>query len=409
MPASDSQLAAPTPRAWILHGAVQTQCVWGLSATERLQRSLRRAGAHPIDVLDPVSPAPSLSGGRCVVFRGDHFYDERLVEGLVHGEERLLVEPESGEALAALVESARLEDALRALRPGESSGPRLRLKDVKVVGPLDIAPAYNPVLRKFDPPLLCRVGSEPLREVEDRIFASSFKGLTDFVTKWIWPRPARAVTRWLARRGVRPNTVTWLSYVLALLVIGLFGKGLFGLGLLAAWLMTFLDTVDGKLARVTLTSSRLGHVLDKALDLVHPPFWWIAWAYGLAPNLAGYEVATGIVVGGYLFGRLLEGLFMLAFGMEIFLWRPFDGFFRTIIARRNPNLVLLSLGVLFGRPELGYLAVAAWTLACNAIHIERLVHAFVQRSRGIAIRPWYEEREAAAVGAAASPERMARG
>ncbi len=47
------------------------------------------------------------------------------------------------------------------------------------------------------------------------------------------------------------------------------------------WLMTFLDTVDGKLARVTVTSSRLGDVLDHGLDIIHPPLWYIAWGVGL--------------------------------------------------------------------------------------------------------------------------------
>src|SRR3546814_5608995 len=52
-------------------------------------------------------------------------------------------------------------------------------------------------------------------------------------------------------------------------------------GLLAAWGMTFLDTVDGKLARITLKSSKLGNVFDHGIDLVHPPFWYWAWAAGL--------------------------------------------------------------------------------------------------------------------------------
>ena len=58
-------------------------------------------------------------------------------------------------------------------------------------------------------------------------------------------------------------------------------RGAFLSGLVCAWAMTFLDTVDGKLARVTLTSSRIGDVMDHGLDLVHPPFWWWAWGIGL--------------------------------------------------------------------------------------------------------------------------------
>jgi len=45
--------------------------------------------------------------------------------------------------------------------------------------------------------------------------------------------------------------------------------------------MTFLDTVDGKLARVTVNSSPFGHIYDHAIDLISPPFWYLAWGLGL--------------------------------------------------------------------------------------------------------------------------------
>ena len=60
------------------------------------------------------------------------------------------------------------------------------------------------------------------------------------------------------------------------------------------WLMTFLDTVDGKLARVTVTSSRIGDVLDHGLDIIHPPLWYIAWGVGLPAGLAMRSRLAGI-------------------------------------------------------------------------------------------------------------------
>ena len=45
--------------------------------------------------------------------------------------------------------------------------------------------------------------------------------------------------------------------------------------------MTFLDTVDGKLARVTVNSSYFGHLFDHAIDLISPPFWYLIWGLGL--------------------------------------------------------------------------------------------------------------------------------
>jgi phosphatidylglycerophosphate synthase len=211
--------------------------------------------------------------------------------------------------------------------------------------------------------------------------------VTDLITKWVWPRPAAVATRRLAAWHVHPNAVTIASWLLAALAFWLFARGDFVAGLFAAWLMTFLDTVDGKLARVTLTSSPFGNVLDHSLDLIHPPFWYLAWAHSLPASL---EWATAVVVGGYFAGRLLEGIFLLAFKMESHCWRPIDSLFRTITARRNPNLIFLSVGALAGRPDLGLVMVALWTIVSFGFHFVRLAQAFRLRRRGGVVEPWDE-------------------
>jgi hypothetical protein len=142
---------------------------------------------------------------------------------------------------------------------------------------------------------------------------------------------------------------------------------------------------------VTLTSSRTGDVLDHGLDLVHPPFWYLAWGLGL-PH--GIEAATVIVVAGYLAGRLLEGVFLATFELETHSWRPIDSLFRTVTARRNPNLILLTVGTLGGRPDLGMVMVALWTAISISFHLVRLLQAFALRRRGGSIAAWEAERAA---------------
>jgi len=125
--------------------------------------------------------------------------------------------------------------------------------------------------------------------------------------------------------------------------------------------------------------------MDHGLDLVHPPFWWWAWGIGLG---AGHELATAIAVGGYLVGRALEGAFLARFGFETHSWRPIDGLFRTITARRNPNLILLSVGALGLRPDLGLVMVALWTIVSLGFHALRLVQAERERASGAMPVPW---------------------
>jgi hypothetical protein len=85
-----------------------------------------------------------------------------------------------------------------------------------------------------------------------------------------------------------------------------------------------------------------------------------------------------------------EGLFLLAFGIEMHCWRPIDGLFRTITARRNPNLLLLSVGTLGCRPDLGLAMVALWTGASLGFHAVRIAQAFAARARGRPVRPGAE-------------------
>jgi phosphatidylglycerophosphate synthase len=265
---------------------------------------------------------------------------------------------------------------------------------IRVETPQTLAVSFQARLLKFDPPFALPVTGQNRRELERRLFAWSYKGVTDLVTKWAWPLPARWAVGQCVRLGIRPNQVTAVSLALVVLAGLLFARGHFGWGLLAGWIMTFLDTVDGKLARVTVTSSRFGHYFDHLIDLVHPPAWYILWGIGLsvfrpAPIWFDTGAVLWYIVAGYIAGRLAEGLFQWRLGrFGIFCWRPADSYFRLVTARRNPNLLLLTLSVLAGRPDLGLLAVAFWTVLTSGILLLRLAAGAVERRQRGALRSW---------------------
>jgi phosphatidylglycerophosphate synthase len=315
-----------------------------------------------------------------LALRADVVLDERLVVGLRASPGTWIAAPALG-PIAAHCPAERAAVVCRALESARSEP----LAGMRRATASELAPAYDARLRKRELPYVLPATPESASRIEERTFDAAYKGATDLITKWVWPRPAAAVTHWCATRGVHPNTVTLGSALLAVAAALLFARGAFAVGLVCAWAMTFLDTVDGKLARVTLTSSRLGAWLDHGLDLIHPPFWWWAWSIGLGP---GHALATAVVIGGYLAGRALEGAFLAGFGFETHCWRPIDGLFRTITARRNPNLILLTMGVLDGRPDLGLVMVASWTVASLAFHGLRLAQAVRRRARGEVIAPW---------------------
>jgi phosphatidylglycerophosphate synthase len=366
---------------------------FALTGEERLRRTLKAAGATIVEA-GPRAPAlaPEV---QVAIFRTDVVYDERLVLGVLAASHVFLLTNDAApRPAAARTDGAHLAQAARWLAGAEAGGAAAGCSPIAT--PDDLVPPYSAKLRSVRPAraLALRQGDEAA--IERVLFAAAYKDVTDFVTRKLWPRPALAVTRALARAGVSPNLVTLVSWVLVALATWAFARGDFGVGLVAAWWMTFLDTVDGKLARVTLRATRVGHVFDHGLDLLHPPIWYLAWGAGLAlarepGGAAGLDAATWIAVAGYVVGRAIEGLFLLAFKFEIHCWRPLDSRFRLVTARRNPNLVLLTAGVVAQRPDLGMAAVAAWTVASIAFHAVRIAMAAAERWSGPALRGWQEE------------------
>jgi len=164
--------------------------------------------------------------------------------------------------------------------------------------------------------------------------------------------------------------------------------------------MTLLDTVDGKLARVSVASSRVGHILDHGIDLLHPPFWYIAWGLGLgSAHVAGFQVELlcWLVGAGYVAGRLIEAAFHQLGHCGMFSWRPFDAWFRLVTARRNPCLIILTLAAAAGRADLAFVGVVGWTLASSAIAFLRLLYAAgVRWHSGQALDSWLKDGERAA-------------
>jgi len=250
-------------------------------------------------------------------------------------------------------------------------------------------------LRKRERPFVLPLDPDDPEPVERAAYDAAYKGVTDLLTLYLWRKPAFYLTRWAARAGVAPNFVTLIGGILCVLAFFLFWRGDYWLGVLSGFIFMVLDTVDGKLARVTGASSKWGEVFDHGIDLVHPPFWYWAWLHGLAAYGRPLEpiVATMVlwtIVGGYVAQRIIEGIFIKRLGLEIHVWRPIDSKFRLVTARRNPNLVILVAVLLFRRPDLGIELVAWWTLASLIFHAVRLAQASERLGRGEKIVSWLE-------------------
>ncbi len=354
---------------WIVRPA--GTAAFGISPAERLARLSAR---HGLTLGDDPARAD-------LIVRGDHVYGAQVFNALAAAAPGTVLVDSAGRALAARVDEASRAWAL-ALIDTETPSSEIP-EQAAIVDAQTLAGGHNLQLSKRSAPLV--MPARDRRAVEKALFRESYKGVTDLVTKHVWPPLAFAATRWCARRGLTPNQITLVSALLVGVTFWLFWQGQFGLGLVTAWTMTLLDTVDGKLARVTLRSSRFGDMFDHGIDLIHPPFWYWAWIAGCAAQgvpLADSGLVLAIIVGGYVLQRAEEGLFIHLFGMNIHVWRRFDSLFRQVTARRNPNLLILTVATLAGAPAEGIVVVAAWTLICLLVHLARIVQALAARRAG---------------------------
>jgi phosphatidylglycerophosphate synthase len=364
--------------------------IWGLTSRQRLMRVLNSAGVT--DIVDDIGDLPQNSS--VLLVRGDYLFDDRVINYLVQMPKILLkiAKAQTSVPVAAHVGSAQ---ALQARDFLKESGEELPLPGVKHETLQALSISFQQRLLKFEPPFVLPITPETRGILERRLFEWSYKGVTDLITKWVWPNPARWVVGLCVHLGLSPNHVTIVGLILVVLAGILFADGRYGWGLLAAWLMTFLDTVDGKLARVTVTSSKFGHYFDHIIDLIHPPVWYLLWGLGLKAsqfNMMGIALNTAfwLIVVGYIAGRLTEGVFLAWLGkFGIFCWRPIDSYFRLITARRNPCLIILTVGALFGRPDWGLFAVTVWTVVTSFFLVVRLLMALNAHRTAGELRSWF--------------------
>nr|WP_298684715.1 CDP-alcohol phosphatidyltransferase family protein [uncultured Dongia sp.] len=231
-------------------------------------------------------------------------------------------------------------------------------------------------LRRTIPYYMFRVeAADKAAKVEKFMFWSNYKGSTDFFTRYVYPPLVWISVGPLARARVHPNAVTIFSIILALGAIPIWAIGepwSFWTGFAMAYGMSVLDSVDGKLARLTFTDSRLGNFLDHGLDMVHPPFWYLSWAYGIGLATLGWGstlgIATILVMVFYVVDRLILKVYPTYFQRAFHTHSKLDGRMRTFIARRNITLPMFILGYALGLATEAFYFIVAWQILTAAYH-----------------------------------------
>lgn len=369
--------------------------LWGLGSEQRLQRQLaeviklsdRELAIHWLQ-----NPADAPNDAQILVINGHYLFESRTLSGILARPGSILIDAsrdsfERPDIAAAWVKAHYVQQIIACI-----DDPQAELPDELDLIETSDMPAFDDHLRRSSPPLLELISADQKRALEDRLYGNAYRGITDLVTKFVWPRPTQQAVHVFANAGITANMVTSTGLLLVIAAGYLFLQQHYALGLLAGWLMTFLGTVDGKLARVTISSSKFGHLFDHTVDLLHPPFWYILWGMSLLDfePVFGFDLPQmyWLIITAYVLGRVVEGLFRLLGSCSIFTWRPYDAWFRLITARRNICLLILTLSVLLGRPDWGFIAVAFWSAATTSLLALRLLQAVLARLQTGPLTSW---------------------
>ncbi|GIW42237.1 MAG: hypothetical protein KatS3mg076_2814 [Candidatus Binatia bacterium] len=120
--------------------------------------------------------------------------------------------------------------------------------------------------------------------------------------RWLRRRLSRPLSRFFLRFPfLRPNHVTALSFLTAVLSAWAFSRGNYGAGIAGALLFEFssvLDCSDGEVARVKLEESRFGDLLDITLDAAGNLLVFLGIAAGVWPRLPSAGLLGAILAAG---------------------------------------------------------------------------------------------------------------
>ncbi|MDQ7247973.1 CDP-alcohol phosphatidyltransferase family protein [Dongia sedimenti] len=336
----------------------------GEAYAARLGQILASAGSEPLLVLD----ATTLADGRLPAALA-----ARTASTVV-----LSREAQDPAAILFLAGDRAVVAGELVANPGSTAALARRLVDSGGIPSLkdDEFSGFVRRLRRTLPYYLFTVdGAGRAAKLERFLFWSNYKGSTDLFTRYVYPPLVWLAVRPLARWRVHPNWVTLVSIILALAAIPCWADGYFITGFMMAYGMSVLDSVDGKLARLTFTDSVSGNYLDHGLDMVHPPLWYLSWAYGLGIATEGWASPLGqgaiAIFALYVIDRVVLKIYPYVFKRAFHTHSRMDGLVRSFIARRNISLPLFTVGYLIGFGREAFFLIVAWQAATTLYHAGR--------------------------------------
>jgi phosphatidylglycerophosphate synthase len=295
---------------------------------------------------------------RFIVVAADLLVDERLLAWL---------SVQTADVMLSSSRGAQPETAAR-LRRESLDAPSAEAARIKVVA-ADSLPAYWESMHGEVPIHLRRIASE--RDAED-----GWRILLDYIQRRTLELPARyfdpffenLIVRRLAPTAITANQVTLITTVLGFAVAGLYLTGWLRLGVLLAIFVEVLDGVDGKLARITRTTSKAGEY-EHILDFFYENSWWLALGRFLSRHGSPSAWTAAILMVAFdLTDNIVYSIADVKWHRSVDNATPFLSRFRLIAGRRNIYTWIFLPGFFLGAPAFSFYLAVAWAGVTAAIH-----------------------------------------
>jgi phosphatidylglycerophosphate synthase len=324
-----------------------------------------------------------------MLLEGDGIYDERVLKRLLMSTNSLCINAGNDEAapIAFFVQSGDRQ-YLRTDMPHirEFLQQEVQKGWLKALSIYDMD-RYIPELRQTATPYLIKLQHKAsIRAIENEMYEKTFKGVIDFIATYGYRIPVRGLVRLLAPTRITPNHITAISVICSFAPIPLFAMGWLGTGLAVAFIFVIADSLDGKLARLTIRTSKVADKVDHFTSPLFEVCYFLAWGWYFSGGDFSTLPGKAAFLLSCFFGldRIVTSVFGFKFGRSLLDYKGWDARFHLIAARRNINLFIMTIGFVFQKPIIALYVITIWMFITMLWHIYRFaLHAY---QRGISLR-----------------------
>lgn len=307
-----------------------------------------------------------------ILLDGSGIYDERIISALAASERPVLFK----DGVRKVPPAVRLDETLIQSFTASNLTLTEFLNQVSIeTVETQSMQNYIRFLRRSVSPMLIQLESEKeIRSIENTMYANTFKGTLELVAVYGYRIPVRELTRLTAKTFITPNMVTVAAQVCSFGAIPALANGWLWTGLLLASGFIIFDSLDGKLARMTIRLSQAADHFDHLTSAPTRMGWYLAMGWHLSGEnlISPYGYFAIAYAAMPVIDKLTGAVFNAKFGRSPLDYTPLDGKVHLFTVRRN-DIFLMLIGMTFGFIHTAYIIAACWAVLTWLWHLYRLI------------------------------------